>query len=347
MLAKSTDTSSTQVVCVGEALFDFIADQKGLPRDKVKSWKPYPGGAPCNVATCLGKLGVKTAFVSALGQDDRGRELMELLKERDVDVSSVQLRSEPTRDVYVTRDEEGDREFAGFGLPTDKYSDCFISKDNLPLDKIKSASYLVTGTLGLAYPDTRAAMHAAADAARAGSCQVLVDINWRPVFWSDPDEARRIVLDFLEKADLVKISDADLEWLYGMELQPALNNPCSVAEKLPNAKAVLVTAGDEGAAYCFRSAKSQHSGFVPIFKVDVVDTTGAGDAFTAGFVYKLVEAGSLESLSSNPQKLKEAIVFAAACGALTCTNPGAIRSQPTLEECMKLFEESKQWQEFW
>lgn len=59
---------------------DFLANDKGVPRDKVKSWTPYPGGAPCNVATALSKLGVKTAFVSALGDDERGDEIMTLLK---------------------------------------------------------------------------------------------------------------------------------------------------------------------------------------------------------------------------------------------------------------------------
>jgi fructokinase len=65
-----------------------------------------------------------------------------------------------------------------------------------------------------------------------------------------------------------------------------------VADRLPNAPAVLVTAGDEGAAYCCRSTKGEHTGFVPVFKVDVADTTGAGDAFTAGFVYKVRREGA-------------------------------------------------------
>ncbi len=76
---------------------DFIADQKGLTRDKVQSWTPYPGGAPANVATSLAKLGKKVLFVSALGYDPRGEELMQLLRSCGVDTSAVQRRSEPTR----------------------------------------------------------------------------------------------------------------------------------------------------------------------------------------------------------------------------------------------------------
>jgi fructokinase len=84
-----------------------------------------------------------------------------------------------------------------------------------------------------------------------------------------------------------------------------------------------------------------------VFKVDVVDTTGAGDAFTAGFIYKLLEAGGLDRLLANPRTLKEAVVFAAATGALTCTAPGAIAAQPTLDKVNKLFDESKGWYNFW
>ncbi|KAF6261328.1 Ribokinase-like protein [Scenedesmus sp. NREL 46B-D3] len=354
-----------KVVCVGEALFDFLANEKGLKREEVKSWTPYPGGAPANVATALQKLGVPTAFVSALGNDDRGEELMQLLKKIGVDTSTVQRIDAPTRDIYVERTSDGDRVFAGFGLESDKYCDCSLDADKLPKDTLSGADFMVTGTLGLAAPKTRAAMKAAAQMVKAGGGKVLVDVNWRPVFWKDNDEAKREILAFLDAADIVKISDADLEFLYDMQFHATL---CcfghvvrllphcvqlgawvllQVADRLPKAPAVLVTAGDEGAAYCCRSTKGEHTGFVPVFKVDVVDTTGAGDAFTAGFVYKLVEAGGLDRLLSDPKALKEAVVFAAATGALTCKQPGAIAAQPSLQQVQELFEESKGWYNFW
>eukprot|EP00878_Enallax_costatus_P005407 GHUV01005677.1.p1 GENE.GHUV01005677.1~~GHUV01005677.1.p1 ORF type:complete len:332 (+),score=59.65 GHUV01005677.1:230-1225(+) len=266
-LAVRAAAVNGKVVCVGEALFDFLANEKGVPRSKVKSWTPYPGGAPCNVATCLTKLGVPTAFVSAIGNDDRGSELMKLMKEIGVDTSTVQRVDAPTRDIYVERTKHGDRVFAGFGLPSEQYCDCFLDEEKLPKDALKDCDIMVTGTLGLAAPKTRAAMHTAAKLVKSGGGKVFVDVNWRPVFWEDTDAAKKIMLEFMDLADVVKISDADLEYLYDMQFVTALLNPCSVADKLPNAPAVLVTAGDEGAAYCCRSTKGEHTGFVPVFKV--------------------------------------------------------------------------------
>eukprot|EP00879_Flechtneria_rotunda_P018006 GHRR01018870.1.p1 GENE.GHRR01018870.1~~GHRR01018870.1.p1 ORF type:complete len:261 (+),score=89.91 GHRR01018870.1:579-1361(+) len=212
---------------------------------------------------------------------------------------------------------------------------------------MQNADIMVTGTLGLAAPKTKEAIKAAAKIVKDNGGKVMIDVNWRPVFWNDVEVAKKEIVEFLDMADIVKISDADLEFLYDMQYVTALLNPCSVADKLPNAPCVLVTAGDEGAAYCCRSTKGEHTGFVPVFKLDVVDTTGAGDAFTAGFVYKLLEAGGLDRLLANPKTLKEAVVFAAATGALTCTAPGAIAAQPALEKVQKLFDESKGWYNFW
>lgn len=329
-------SAAPQVVCVGEALFDLIADQKGLPRDKVQSWTPYAGGAPCNVATCLASLGVPTAFVSSLGQDERGQALVDLMLKKGVDVSGVQRVLQPTRDVYVTRDEDGDREFAGFGLPSEEYCDCFISSAHLPKNMLQNTKVLVTGSLGLAYPTTAEALNAAVAAVKAAGGLVLVDVNWRVVFWKDPETARDVIRKYMQEADVVKLSDADLEWLYGIGAE-ALQDPCGVLDRLGvGPKGVLVTAGDKGAAYCFQSPSGRLSGFVPVMEVDVVDTTGAGDAFTAGFVKELLAAGGLEGLTADDNALKAAVEYASVVGGLTCTRPGAIEGQPTAEEVEKL-----------
>ncbi|KAF5835869.1 Ribokinase-like protein [Dunaliella salina] len=262
----------------------------------------------------------------------------------------IQRRDEPTRDVYVVQDEKGDREFAGFGLPSDKYCDCYLDSSVMPVDDIKSAAIMVTGTLALAQPKTRETIEKAVQLAHEGGCKVLVDVNWRPVFWNDHAEAKRIISDYLQKVDLLKVSDADLEWLLDMDLKTALLNPCKVAEAFPRAQGVLVTAGEEGAAYCFKSnAKGESSGFIPCYNVKVEETTGAGDAFTAGFIYKLLQAGGLDALAADATKLKEAVAFGSAAGALTCTRKGAIDGQPSLDEVMQLYDSAQKqanWEQY-
>ena len=140
----------------------------------------------------------------------------------------------------------------------------------------------------------------------------------------------------------------------------AARRPWQVLEQLPDAKGVLVTAGALGSAYCFRGSggKLDLAARVPVLRVQVQDTTGAGDAFLAGFLYSMVQArspptvagveaadscgvreragrgqaGGLEALRADADKLRAAVEFATACGAFTTTKPGAIGAQPSEQQ---------------
>ena len=146
--------------------------------------------------------------------------------DRGVDVTSVkQTSSSPTRDVYVTRKLDGDRVFDSFGQDTNTYCDCFIDAAELPVDKIQAAEVLVMGTLGTAYPRTREALHRARDLAKEAGTTVFVDVNWRPVFFDDPERALESVLPVVHGADLVKITDEEVEWALGLPAARALEHP--------------------------------------------------------------------------------------------------------------------------
>lgn len=134
----------------------------------------------------------------------------------------------PTRDVYVVRKMDGDRVFDSFGQDTNTFSDCFIGVEDLPREMIGGAQVVVMGTLGLAYPQTGAAMREAMAICKTTDTLALVDVNWRPVFWNNPEAAKKDILPFTLEADIVKITDDEAEWLFDIDRKSALKNPSLV-----------------------------------------------------------------------------------------------------------------------
>ena len=315
-------TSNPQVLCLGEILFDCLADQLGKELADVTSWTAYPGGAPANVACALSKLGTPAAFIGCLGEDEQGHELVALLADLGVDLRGIQRHgTAPTRQVYVTRSLTGERHFAGFGnIETDKFADTRLLAEHLPSSLFVDAKYLVMGTLELAYPTSRQAIEKALELAKHYQVEILVDINWRPVFWQDLEGSQPLIKQVLNRVDLIKCSDEEALWLFETD------NPQQITEQFPNVKGVLVTAGDKGCDYCL----GDHRSHIKPLSVNVVDTTGAGDSFVAGFVHQCCLIG--DRLFSDPEKAKQAVSYANAVGTLTTTKPGAIAAQPTAEE---------------
>ncbi|MEG4856934.1 carbohydrate kinase [Microcoleus sp. K1-B6] len=311
-----------RVLCLGEVLFDCLADKPGVSLEEVESWTAYPGGAPANVACALVKLGTAAGFIGAVGGDELGNSLVQVLQEVGVDIAGVQRHpSAPTRQVYVLRNEAGDRNFAGFGkFDTADFADTRLLAAQLPEVLFENAEYLVLGTLELAYPESREAIARAIELAEHYDVKIILDINWRPVFWQNPDEAKARIRKLLKKVDFVKLSEEEAEWLF------ATTDAGAITYRLDSVEGVLVTAGEKGCAYCI----SENEGKIPAFKVDVEDTTGAGDAFLAGFVRQLCKHG-IKNLA-DPKMAQTIVTYASAVGAMTAMKPGAIRSQPTAAE---------------
>jgi fructokinase len=311
-----------RAICLGEILIDCFAEQPGLPRSEVTSWAPLPGGAPANVACALAKLGSSVDFIGAVGSDHWGEALVKLLDDMGVGHEGVQRRIKaPTRQVYVVNDAQGDRTFAGFSEsdPT-LFADAHLFADGLDPALFIGARFLVLGTLAMAYADTRQSVEQAVSLATAAGASVLVDVNWRPMFWPVPSEAPGRVYDLLKKAQFLKVSDDEAEWLFGTE------SPAAIARQLPHLSGVLVTAGAQGCQYSLMG----HVGSLPAFKVDVEETTGAGDAFTAGFVHQLLQRGT--SCLQAADTARDVVTYASAVGALTTTRPGAIAALPSPNE---------------
>jgi fructokinase len=326
-----TNHRHTRVICLGEILFDCLADQIGLSLPEVTSWTAYPGGAPANVACALVKLGIPAAFIGCVGKDQAGEELIQLLDSVGVNRTGVQRHeTEPTRQVYVLRSSTGDRQFAGFGdNPVDGFADAYLQAAELPRELFVEAEYLVIGTLELAYPETRAAVFRALELADEHYLKIVLDVNWRPMFWQDEQEALPLIQQLWQYVDFVKLAEEEAQWLF------KTTDAAAIAHKLNSVEGVVVSGGDAQVSYCL----SDNAGKVTPFAVEVQDTTGAGDAFLAGFIYKLCQY-QLSSLSE-PDVAREIVTYACAVGGLTTTKPGAIAAQPTAMEVEAFLQKQK------
>ncbi len=313
-----------RVICIGEILWDCLADQPADSVDAVTSWTKYPGGAPANVACGLAKLGVPTAFIGCIGGDDWGEKLVEKLRSLSINTAGIQrYLKATTRQVQVLRTKTGDRQFAGF-IGDPNFADTHLQAQFLPVELFESAEFLVIGSLGFAHPETRQALQQSLDLADRHDLKVLMDVNWRPMFWADPNAAKPMIQLVLQQIDFLKLSAEEAEWLFGT------TDPKAIAD-LNDLEGVLITHGAEGCAYCL----NENEGILPGFAVEVEDTTGAGDGFVAGFLAQLCHYG-IPTLS-DPAIARQIVNYANAVGAMVTTNAGAIAPQPTANEVEAFF----------
>jgi fructokinase len=312
------------VICLGEVLFDLLANQRGVSSEDVTDWTPLPGGAPANVACALVKMGDRSRFIGCVGNDPAGVKLADKLVAEGVDITGLQRHpTAPTRQVQVIRTIDGDRIFGGFGnIPTDspqerlrqRFADAQLSEVSSEL--FMDADYLLLGTIALAYPHSAASTWKAVELAKIHGVKIFVDVNWRETFWDSTAIAIPQIRQLLLRADYIKFAREEAELIYGK------TSPLELSYRLPDAVGIFVTDGGNTCEYWLNGVV----GSQPAFAVNPVDTTGAGDAFVAGILHQLgagIESGG------------EIVRYAAAAGALTTLEPGAIDSQPTAAEILK------------
>ena len=322
-----------QVVCFGEALVDRLAPPDG---DRL-------GGAPANGACALARLGTPSALVGRLGCDAIGEQFGQLLAARGVNITGLQwdpLR--PSRIVLVQRDSQGERQFGGFaGDRGEGFADQAVDGEALagvidPL--LAQAQWLLVGTIPLASPASAQALALLVQKAAARGVALAVDVNWRPTFWdpaaspaSGPSAAAIARMrPLLGQATLIKCAAEEAQWLFGSA------DPEEIAAALPQRPLVLVSDGAQPLRWCWGAI----TGCQRPFAVEVVDSTGAGDALMAGVLHRLCQLPQLGAASASaPASASEAEIqalmrFASACGALVCAGAGAIDPQPSEAEVL-------------
>lgn len=308
------------VTALGELLIDFTClstDETGYP-----TMAAHPGGAPANFLAALAGFGAKTALLGKVGADAFGKLLVKTLEQAGIETRGLVQSSDVfTTLAFVTLNESGDREFSFARKPG---ADTCLTFDELDLGLIDGARVFHFGSLSLTDEPARTTTRRAVAYARERGKLVTYDPNLRKPLWKDLAEAREQLLWGLGQADVVKISDEEVEFLFGL-------SPEEGAERILDeygVKLVFATCGAEGCVYRNRNA----SGRVPgLSGLTVADTTGAGDIFGGSAVWALLQAGKApEELGRG--ELERITAFACASAGLSTTRAGGISSLFSLEE---------------
>ncbi len=311
------------VLSFGELLIDFVALEMGVTVGEASGFVKAPGGAPANVAAAVARLGYGSAFMGQVGDDPFGRHLAAVLAAESVDISGITYSREArTALAFVSNTADGDRSFMFYRHPS---ADMLMKPEDVDTAVIDAHAAFHYGSITLIHEPAKSALLRALDHAQQGGKFISYDPNLRLPLWESPAAAKAGMLAGLEYANLLKISEEELEFLTGGDdIAPLWR------ERL---ELICVTYGPAGAVIHLRDGTSiKHAGYA----VPARDTTGAGDAFVAAMLI-----GLLERREEYRAHLPEILDFANAVGALTCLEKGAIPSLPTMAEARAFLAERR------
>ena len=310
------------VVALGELLIDFTnvsSDADGYP-----TMAAHPGGAPANFLAALAKFGTNAALLGKVGNDTFGKLLVGTLEKAGIETRGLVMADDVfTTLAFVSLDETGNRSFAFARKPG---ADTQLSFAEIDLSLIDEAKVFHFGTLSLTHEPARTATHQAVAYAKAAGKLITYDPNLRKPLWADLEEAKKQLLWGLSQADVVKISDEEVEFLFGLGVR---EGAAHILENF-DVKLVFVTCGPDGCFFMNRQAQGHVPGMTGIH---VVDTTGAGDIFGGSAVWKLLQLNAAPDALTEAQ-LREAVAFACTAAGLSTTNYGGISSVPTLAQVL-------------
>jgi len=272
------------------------------------------------VLACLSKLGGTGAFIGMVGDDQFGIFLKNTLEASHINVTGIVTTDEvATTLAFVHLNEKGDRSFSFYRNPG---ADIMLRPEQVKFDLIDRSKIFHFGSLSFTSEPSRSATKAALKYAREKGKIISFDPNWRSALWKDEETAREQMTFGIKNADIVKLSDMELEFITGTKDK----EEGTQAIRNMGVKVVLVTLGPAGCYYRFGDSV----GRLDTYDTNVVDTTGSGDAFTGAFLYEVSRQGTLNDKST--QTIYEMIDKANAAGALCATKKGAIPAMPSAEE---------------
>lgn len=312
------------VVALGELLIDFACkstDGAGYP-----TLAAQPGGAPGNFLAALQMYGCSTAMIGKVGDDAFGRLLLETLGERGLETRGVVVDPAVfTTLAFVTLDATGNREFSFARKPG---ADTCLTADEIALDLIDEARVFHFGTLSLTGEPVRTATRTAIAYAKKAGKLISLDPNLRKPLWESEDAAREQIEWTLRQADIVKISDEEIDFLWGL-------SPAAGAQKLLEEYGVQLVYATLGPKGCHFANKNGCGDVASPSGIHVVDTTGAGDIFGGSAMSRFLKLGKAPS-ALTVEDMRAITRFACCAASLSTQTHGGITSVVPEEKVLEI-----------
>ena len=305
------------ITAVGEILIDLT--QVGVNEQGVGLFAANPGGAPANVVIASARLGAQCAFLGKVGRDGFGDTLLHTLQTNGVDSSNVTRNDQPTTMAVVSLSPTGERSFQFL-----RGADQSLSVQEVASVDLSHTKFLHFGSVSLTPGPSRSATLFAARQARAAGALISYDPNFRPSLWPCQESAIQWMALPLPLVDILKLSEEELPLVaHTSDLAAGTQELASLGIQL-----VLVTLGSKGVYYRWNG----HTGLVPGYQIQVVDTNGAGDTFLGAVLRSLSLRSDSPLDGLEPAELESILAFANHAAALTCSRSGAVPAMPTLSE---------------
>ncbi|MBA4851969.1 carbohydrate kinase family protein [Emticicia sp. BO119] len=272
------------LLAVGELLADFIGTDLTDNLLTTEKFQRFQGGSPSNLAANMARLGNQTAIVSCVGKDNLGTYLIDKVKETGVDTAYVVIDNiAPTTIVVVSRS-KGTPDFITY-----READCRIQSAHISDDLLKNVSVFHTTCFALSRNPAQESIVEAAGRAARHNCQLSIDLNYAPQIWPDRNNAHAIVKAYVANGAFVKMSEDDVERFYNRPVEPdeAIADFHSWGAKL-----ICFTLGSKGSIVSSNQGRSKI--LIEGKKIKVIDTTGAGDSYWAGFLTAYIDGFSPE-----------------------------------------------------
>lgn len=313
-----------KVVALGELLIDFAhkaSDEAGYP-----TLAAQPGGAPGNFLAALQRYGCSTALIGKVGDDTFGRLLVETLRVHGIETRGVVLDpSAFTTLAFVTLDSTGNREFSFARKPG---ADVCLTDSDIDYTLIDEAGVFHFGTLSLTDEPARTATQKAVAYAKAAGKLISFDPNLRKPLWSSEDEAKEQIEWGLRQSDIVKISDEEIEFLWGLA-------PAEGARKLLNEYGVQLVYATLGPKGCHTANRNGCCEAASPKGIHVVDTTGAGDIFGGSAMSRFLKLGKAPT-DLTVDEMRTITQFACCAASLSTQSHGGISSVVPEEDVLAL-----------